>query len=226
VWVDDVLHRHGGTQQVCAVDIHGAEFAFPLVVQSGLMELNLRYPTQEEIDSLPVVWLTSDAEPWDPVVLDNTETKVVPQFDDFIDVSVNFVELQQADCWMKHVAQQDELLRAFAFCTGMVFIGRVLFRVMNEAFQNSSPKIKIVTPDFVKYRPLLGWQPLDTVRKTFEATTQLVKELPMRYPLRRHIKSQNPALNRRQLSEGFATDTLFSSNRRSEATLVRNCFAA
>jgi hypothetical protein len=60
-------------------------------------------------------------------------------------------------------------------------------------------------------RRLLGWLPVDTIRKTFDATTQLAKELPLRYPLRRHRKARNPALNVQRRQEGFATDTLFSS---------------
>ena len=33
----------------------------------------------------------------------------------------------------------------------------------------------------------------------------------MRYPLRRHVRARFPQLNRRRLTEEYATDTLFSS---------------
>jgi hypothetical protein len=38
------------------------------------------------------------------------------------------------------------------------------------------------------------------------------KELPLCYPLRRHIKARNPVLNCQRLQEGYAMDTLFLSD--------------
>jgi hypothetical protein len=211
VWVDDLSNRHGGRQMIMANDIDGNAYTFPMESRSGLLEIQLSHPSDEDINSLPIIWLTSD-EPWDPTVLDNDESiKIIPPFDDFIEVSSNMADLVEANCFMKHVAQQNDLVQAFAYATGILFIGNTLYRVMNSFFSGDT-KVKIVTPDYNKYRPLLGWLPLDTVRRTFEATTQLAKELPMRFPLRRHIKSRNPALNRRRLQESFATDTLFSSH--------------
>ena len=61
VWVDDVLSRHGGRQLIRATDAEGNPYDFPLELRSGLMELTLRYPTETERESLPIVWLTSDS---------------------------------------------------------------------------------------------------------------------------------------------------------------------
>ena len=90
---------------------------------------------------------------------------------------------------------------------GAFWLGRMFFQL-----KNGRNKAKIRAPDYEKYRPLLGWIPLPTVKRTFEATTQLVQELPMRYPLRRHVEARFPQLNRRRLTEVYSTDTLFSSH--------------
>ena len=52
--------------------------------------------------------------------------------------------------------------------------------------------------------------PLSTLAKTLEVTTQLTKNT-LRLPMRRHIKSRFPQLNRNRLREIYATDTIFSS---------------
>jgi hypothetical protein len=52
---------------------------------------------------------------------------------------------------------------------------------------------------------------LEIVKRTFVATTQLAKSIPIHYPFREHYKSRTPALNWHCLQEKFATDTLFAS---------------
>ena len=129
--------------------------------------------------------------------------------------STNFVELVEVDQWLGYMAQQTEMFRACVYAakiTGLMFMGSVVFNIFNGVGKARSPVSKPVIRDYEKYRKLLGWLPVETIRRTFEATTQLAKELPLRYPLRRHIKSRNPALNRKRLNEGYATDTLFASD--------------
>jgi hypothetical protein len=90
---------------------------------------------------------------------------------------------------------------------GAFWLGRMIFLMANG---RHNAKMKV--PDYDRYRPLLGWIPLATVKRTFEATTQLAQEIPMRYPLRRHVEARFPQLNRRRLTETYSTDTLFSSD--------------
>ena len=66
--------------------------------------------------------------------------------------------------------------------------------------------------DIEALRPMLGWVPADTVRKTIDATTQLAKNV-LRLPMRRHFKSREPALNRQRLGEKYATDTFYSDTK-------------
>ena len=58
----------------------------------------------------------------------------------------------------------------------------------------------------------LGWKPMEVIKKTLEATTQLAQN-HVRLPMRMHFKSRFPALNVRRLREVFATDTFFSSEK-------------
>ena len=51
------------------------------------------------------------------------------------------------------------------------------------------------TPDYEKLRPYFGWVNVDTVQKTIEQSTQWAVSLPNTFPMKRHLKSRNPALN-------------------------------
>jgi hypothetical protein len=64
-----------------------------------------------------------------------------------------------------------------------------------------------------KYQAHLAYLPLDVIKRTFDCTTQLATTIVTHYPMRRHMKSRFPQLNRRRLSETVATDTYFSNYR-------------
>jgi hypothetical protein len=59
----------------------------------------------------------------------------------------------------------------------------------------------------------MGWAPLETLRSTFEATTQYAKAIIATGAHREDLKSRNPGLNQPRNHETFATDTLFSSEK-------------
>ena len=64
-------------------------------------------------------------------------------------------------------------------------------------------------PDYEKFRPLFGWLPTATIKRTFEITTQYAR-MPMSTVLKKRYKSPNPALNVHRRDEPVATDTVFS----------------
>ena len=66
--------------------------------------------------------------------------------------------------------------------------------------------------DAEKVQPYLGFRPLEVIRHTLEQTTQLAT-LATGLPMRRHIQSLFPFLNRKRINETVATDTFFSSTR-------------
>ena len=50
------------------------------------------------------------------------------------------------------------------------------------------------TPDYEQFRPYFGWVNGDTVQKTMEQSTQWGVSLPNTFPMKKHLKSRNPAL--------------------------------
>jgi len=62
--------------------------------------------------------------------------------------------------------------------------------------------------DYEKYLPFLGWKPLEVIKRTFEATTQLAAAT-FSYPMKYNYKSQFPIMNCSRLQEMFCTDTWF-----------------
>jgi hypothetical protein len=74
----------------------------------------------------------------------------------------------------------------------------------------AAPKFVMTSePDYGQLRPHLGWLPVDTIKKTFERTTQLAR-MPMSTILKKRYKSPNPALNVHPRDEPVATDTIYS----------------
>ena len=66
------------------------------------------------------------------------------------------------------------------------------------------------TPDYEKFRPYFGWVNVDTVQKTLEQSTQWGVSLPNTFPMKKHLKSRNPAPDIPRRHESVATDTVFS----------------
>ena len=158
------------------------------------------------MESLTILWLTGDTT-WDPSSLDVEDEEVLSPDEPGYGGVVN---------QLNAVSDFQKTLRGYNFVNYLVYtLGATtllptLFRVFNGR-KKKKVEVKTTTRDYEQYRRLLGWIPVETVRKTFEATTQLAKVVPLRLPLRRHIKSRFPQLNCRRLSETYATDTLFSS---------------
>ena len=63
--------------------------------------------------------------------------------------------------------------------------------------------------DYEKLRPFFGWVNADIVKQTIDQTTQWGVALDS-VPMKRHLRSRNPALNVCRRHEPVTTDTLFS----------------
>ena len=66
------------------------------------------------------------------------------------------------------------------------------------------------TADYAKTQALFGWVNDDTVQQAIEQLTQWGVSIPNPFPMKRHLKSRNPALNTPRRHEPVATDTIFS----------------
>ena len=66
------------------------------------------------------------------------------------------------------------------------------------------------TPDYEQFRPYFGWVNVDTVQKTMEKSTKWGVSLTNTFPMKKHLKSRNTALNILRNYEHVATDTVLS----------------
>ena len=79
-----------------------------------------------------------------------------------------------------------------------------------HVFRTYQHDVSHETPDYEKFRPYFSWVNVDTVQKTMEQSTQWGVSLPNTFPMKKHLKSRNPALNIPRRHEAVATDTVFS----------------
>ena len=81
---------------------------------------------------------------------------------------------------------------------------------VQHVFRTYQHDVSHETPDYEKFRPYFGWVNVDTVQKTMEKSTQLGVSLTNTFPMKKHLKSRNSALNIPRRHEAVATDTVFS----------------
>ena len=79
-----------------------------------------------------------------------------------------------------------------------------------HVFRTYEHDVSPETPDYEKFRPYFGWVNVYTVQKTMKQSTQWGVSLPNTFPMKKHLKSRNPALNIPRRHEPVATDTVFS----------------
>ena len=66
------------------------------------------------------------------------------------------------------------------------------------------------TPDYEKFRLYFGWVNHDNVQQTIEQSTHWGVSILNTFPMRKHLKSRNPALSIPRRHEPVTTDTDFS----------------
>ena len=101
--------------------------------------------------------------------------------------------------------------RAYASLNRPVDPSPTVDNTANEPHVARCRKSKTKLPDFEKLRPLFGWLSTDIIAKTWAATTQYAR-IPNSTILKKHFKSQNPALNVARRNEPVATDTIFADD--------------
>ena len=165
----------------------------------------LHKPTDKDLERYPGVHLTGPHE-WDPSVLDYThpsgdgepswsndsdERSVFdPNFDEFGDYTQRAIQT---------LSILDDSSPTLPPCP--------TFMANQHEFRTYQHAITHEAPDYEKFRPYFGWVNVDTVQKTMEQSTQWGVSLPNTFPMKKHLKSRNPALN---IPRSVATDTVFS----------------
>ena len=84
------------------------------------------------------------------------------------------------------------------------------FMANQHEFRTYQDGVTPEAPDYKKFRPYFCWVNVDTVQKTMEQSTEWGVSLPNTFPMKKHLKSRNPALNIPRRHEAVATDTVFS----------------
>ena len=180
-------------------------YSFPLKCTGGLMYLSiLGKPTDEELAKYPSVHLTSIHE-WDPSVLDFSYPEgdgepvwaCDPQHVDFIDNTFD---------------PQGYTMRAINTLSSLADVHKILPMAMPSSTsptQACKHQIKSETSDICKYRPKFCWVNADTIKETFKHTTQWGASIAT-FPMKKHLKSRNPALDVPRRHEAVATDTVYS----------------
>ena len=203
--VDDRSVQVGGKQRICTTD----GYTMPLTCKVGLMYLSIiGKPTDQDLERYPAVHLTGPHE-WDPSVLDYTHPSgdgeppwsndpeeryaFDPNFDEFGDYT------QRAIQTLSILDDSSPTLTP-----GSNYLAN------QHDFRTSQHAVKHEAPDYEKFRPYFGWVNVDTVQKTMQQSTQWGVSLPNTFPMKRHLKSRNPALNVPRRHEAVATDTVFS----------------
>eukprot|EP00957_Ditylum_brightwellii_P128583 9808966-Ditylum_brightwellii.AAC.1 len=148
-----------------------------LEVKDGLLALGCHYPSKKDLLDLPQVWLTSNKLPWDPSVLEEDSSITVPScWDDESEFPLATNEEldspEEINQFGEYHLQNQQatlfLVHAVTYLTTTAFnsFQNITKRVVSHS---SKPKAK----DYESVRPLLGWLPLEVVKRTFACTTQL-----------------------------------------------------
>ena len=187
--VDDRSVQVGGKQRICTID----GYTMPLTCRGGLMYLSiLGKPTDKDLERYPAVHLTGPHE-WDPSVLDythpsgdgeppwsndpNERSAFDPNFDEFGDYTQRAIQT---------LSILDDSSSTLTPCPTLM--------TNQHEFRTYQHDVSHEAPDYEKFRPYFGWVNVDTVQKTMEQSTQWGVSLPNTFPMKKHLKSRNPAM--------------------------------
>jgi hypothetical protein len=142
------------------------------------------------MEELPHVVITSDCD-WEPSSLDYD---IDPKSFDWYD-NESFI-----DSYRPHPFTQSGSYKHCAFHT----------LISHDTSSIHETKTQTVSTDFESLRPRFGGCSTDTIRHTFDNTTQIARSLQLYGDMRKHFRSRFPAFNVSRRNESVATDTIYS----------------
>ncbi len=210
--VNDRSIKVGGLQRITTLE----GYVIPLNIIQGLPRMTIRPYTDKEWEELPHVILTSEID-WDPGQLDLTLEDDENWYDAISDLAADpFTNLFDEYGDYRHRVEvqstkvvdslEDIIDRCVHTATAhdIVSISNTTLAPSDDDVLPPTTQPRTITAkdrDYQALRPLFGWLPTDTIKRTFEATTQYAR-IPMSTILKKHFQSPNPAL--------MATDTIYS----------------
>jgi hypothetical protein len=224
---DRSVKVQGGLQRLITLD----GYVFPINIVNGLPYVNMRPYTDDEWDSLPHVVWTGDSD-WDPTILDHQLADDDQWFDAISDLAAHPYTnaFDEFGDYRNRVLVQNAVVDPAAdfvptfydalaetpsddtedWLDSIVYDANRVCLTVHHADATPSPRlIHTKVPDYEQFRPLFGWLPTATIKRTFEITTQYAR-MPMSTVLKKRYKSPNPAVNVHRRDEPVATDTVFS----------------
>ena len=225
--------RKGRQSMIVDDDGDHEPWEIPFDFDNNLISYNVREPTSEEVDTLPMVMITSDQQ-WDPqehtddgvihhissefegrwIVNNDLHDRVLQRLSSTPSCKSTLkchngdsidLELQSQILNLVAMSKSDELSNSHEDSLSSTMF-QELELLPAHCFEIKS-KRKPIELEKLKRNMLIRDDV--TARKTIESTTQLGKHI-VRYPQRAHLRSRYPQLNVTRLHERFSTDTMFS----------------
>ena len=169
----------GGKQRIV---IDG--YQLPLDFKNGLPYLSCRKPSVEELSSLPHIIMTSDVD-WDPSMYDN----VMDDIEKFHDTTAHDHDDENFDQYGEYrhrtiathtTLPEEEFFDAIEHIAFDDLVDDLIDTVhpesVSDVYDIHLTDIKQVKANFELLRPLFGWAPANTIKKTFAATTQYARD--------------------------------------------------
>eukprot|EP00957_Ditylum_brightwellii_P200687 15298492-Ditylum_brightwellii.AAC.1 len=163
-----------------------------LQVKDGLLAIECSYPSNDDLRDLPRVWLTGNEVPWDPTILDEESNVTVPLCWDgeseFEDANNNDMQEQDErhqfeDCILRTQKATKFFVQTLCMITGGNAIYQACANVIKKA---TSASTAIKEHGYEKLRTLLGWLPLEVVKRTLGCTMKLAMGSLIQLPFRQH----------------------------------------
>jgi hypothetical protein len=188
--VHDSPRSQSGQQRL----ITSEGYHIPLSYRYGLPYMDMRPPTDKELQQLPHIILTSDAI-WDPSAT--------------LDDAFSFEEISQDASFEATALDLDPRVTASGEYTGNLQDDIDLILADCHQTRTVSHTVTVAQPDLELPRPFFGWVPVNRIKKSIESTTQYAR-VSVRLPMPRHFKSRFSAYNVHRWNESVvATDTFF-----------------
>ena len=173
------------------------DISVPLHLKKGLMGFYITAPTQEEVDTLEHITITSD-NVWNPY----THTDDI----NGIDFQAQQVHSEPVKIYNPtDLIQENNEIGEAVHCP-LIGVNPIVSAQAVSTWHRTD--YKSLDPELVQ--PYLAYRPLEVVKKTLEKTTQLAKMI-VRFPLRRHVKARFKWANVTRINETVSTDPLFSN---------------
>jgi hypothetical protein len=169
----------GGKQRIL-MDVYQLLLGF----NNGLPYLHCQKPTDDELSMLPHITMSLDIT-WDPSLYDNINDNIDRFYDPWEDTPEHEYSFDQQGEYQHRTVATHTIVPEEEFFDAIEYID---FNDLVDAFidvlhpESVSVVYNVNLTDVAKVKPnfeilhlLIGWDPIDTIQRTFDITTQLAR---------------------------------------------------